>query len=415
MSDDAILAVCVKEVADLIGCDAGALDTASPLMTLGIDSMGGMQLMVSLENKFRVHLAEDVFFEEGTTLQTLVPIIKCGGQLGPRALLVDLAKFSGIEMVNSDEQMKSVKVRKERLMKCSKKASIMTGKFEDGICFQPGQGGGPTQQELKAIGAIKNVSVMFSIMVLGLVGIVFFFLNPQPAALVSSAILFSCYMAKGYFAQFPAGGRRHPLKVALLKFFNFRAIVEGQHDEQTRGPELFVTCSGGDASAGAVLLGLTATSVFGKGLYTLVRSRLLTEAPVLSYYLAAIGVRNYSPELAQKKLSQGNCVAVSAAAPGAPGTVVCVKTLRRHIRLAMATGAALVPCYAFGDSVQQGFSLKQVPVTQLVGEPISVPNTENPSEELVFEYFELFSKGLRKLLRAHAGAYDGRVPQLQMK
>mmetsp|Transcript_134 Transcript_134/g.153 ORF Transcript_134/g.153 Transcript_134/m.153 type:complete len:1054 (-) Transcript_134:272-3433(-) len=411
MADEDILNICVKEVADLIACDAASLPTDAPLMTLGIDSMGGMQLMVTLENKFRVHLAEDVFFEEGTTLQTLVPIIKCGGQLGPRALLIDTVKFTGIEMVNSDEQMKSKKVRNERLMKCSKKASIMTGRFADGICQEADKKAGKAEEaEVKSVGMQV---IVFGLFMAGNVAIFLYFLN-IPFALCAIALsVLGCHVAKGYFAKFPAAGRRSPLKLALLKFFNFKVIMEGAHEEGT--PELFVTIPNAQIPTGQLLLALTAESVFGKGMYAMINSMLI-EVPVVGYYLCAIGARTFSKDLTKKKLAEGCSVGVTAAHSKYPNEpVISSLLLREYIKIAMATGAQIVPCYGFGSAQAQGIFPVRTNVTEAIGEPISLPNTENPSEELVYEYFEMFMKALRKLVKTHGAAYDGNLPEIQLK
>lgn len=412
MSDQEILEICCKEVAALIQCDPNSLPTDAPLMTLGIDSMGGMQLMVGLENKFRVRISEDVFFETSTTLQTLVPIIKTGGQLGPRALLIDTVKFTELEMINPAEQLKNEKVRMERLMKVSSKASILTGKFADDACKDVSVGLKDCKKE--AILLVFYHSALSCAFIVGLVLIFLFFFVPSFAMGLSAMVVFAAYSLKAYFASFPAAGRRHPLKMSLLKYFNFKVVMEGAHDADTL--EIFITAPNSSLPVGQLLLASTAESVFGKGFHPLINSYWI-EVPVVGYYLCALGARTYSDDIAKRYMSQGKSVGVSIGHPKHLNEdVLSYSLLRRYIRLAMASGASLVPCYGFGNTNVQGIIPSQANIVELVGEPISVPNTSNPTDELIKEYQDLFINALKKLVKTHEEAYAFNFhPQISFK
>lgn len=117
-----------------------------------------------------------------------------------------------------------------------------------------------------------------------------------------------------------------------------------------------------------------------------------------------------------------------------PGTADLVLNKRLgFVKLALAEGASIVPCFAFGEnelfevitnptmdrisgliktyfgfttplvhgrgvfSYNYGILPRRKPITIVVGEPIDTPRTANPSEELVLDYHKQYTDGLKRI------------------
>ncbi|XP_007507676.2 diacylglycerol O-acyltransferase 2-like protein 6 isoform X1 [Monodelphis domestica] len=175
--------------------------------------------------------------------------------------------------------------------------------------------------------------------------------------------------------------------------------------------------------------------------------------PIVREFLMAKGICPASPSAMKHLLTErgsGNAVILmvggaAEALLAQPGkATLFLKNRKGFVRLALQTGAYLVPSYSFGENetfnqkffpdgswlsfIQrkikatlgiticvfygQGFTrhswgflpLRQ-PITTVVGEPLPIPNVEEPCQEMVDRYHALYLKALRELFDEHKAKY----------
>ncbi|XP_021089269.1 diacylglycerol O-acyltransferase 2-like protein 6 isoform X2 [Mesocricetus auratus] len=179
--------------------------------------------------------------------------------------------------------------------------------------------------------------------------------------------------------------------------------------------------------------------------------------PIVRDYVMSMGICPVSELALKHKLTQkgsGNAVIIvvggaSEALLCRPGaSMVYLKNHKGFVKLALKTGAYLVPSYSFGenDTFNQetfpegtwlrffqknfqkigkkilglsfctfhgrgltrsswGFLPFNHPITTVVGEPMPVPTIYDPDKETVAKYFELYVSALRKLFDQHKTKY----------
>lgn len=99
-----------------------------------------------------------------------------------------------------------------------------------------------------------------------------------------------------------------------------------------------------------------------------------------------------------------------------------LKTRKGFVRIALQTGASLVPAISFGENntFEQNccklLSFKgRVPITIVVGDPIHVEENVSPSEEQINEVHEIFCKQIRELFEKHKGNYVENSDQVELE
>ncbi len=106
----------------------------------------------------------------------------------------------------------------------------------------------------------------------------------------------------------------------------------------------------------------------------------------------------------------------------APDTYKFVlKNRKGFVRIALKTGASLVPAISFGEN--NTFDLNgwllcfngRVPITTVVGKPIHVEENISPSVEDVDEVHERFCKQIRELFDEHKSKYVENFDRVELE
>ncbi|XP_052027904.1 diacylglycerol O-acyltransferase 2-like protein 6 [Apodemus sylvaticus] len=179
--------------------------------------------------------------------------------------------------------------------------------------------------------------------------------------------------------------------------------------------------------------------------------------PFVRDYVMSMGICPVSESALMYKLTQqGSGNAVIIVPGGASESLLCrpgvstvlLKKRQGFVKLALKTGAYLVPSYSFGENEAYnqetfpegtwlrffqknfqkigkrilginfctfhgrgltrgswGFLPFNHPITTVVGEPLPVPKILNPDKDTVAKYFELYISALRKLFDQHKAEY----------
>ena len=126
MPDAEVLKLLQGIIADVLKTEPDKVLPEIPFMDLGLGSMEGMQLLGVLEDRMGAVLPQEILFEEETTLQSLVPLVKAGGSVSlKRTTVVDAAHLSAIDIPRQSE-----KERRTRLLKVIQKSSWQTGQLK---------------------------------------------------------------------------------------------------------------------------------------------------------------------------------------------------------------------------------------------------------------------------------------------
>ncbi|XP_037036414.1 diacylglycerol O-acyltransferase 2-like protein 6 [Bradysia coprophila] len=98
-----------------------------------------------------------------------------------------------------------------------------------------------------------------------------------------------------------------------------------------------------------------------------------------------------------------------------------LKNRKGFVRIALKTGASLVPAISFGENNTfdlNGWRFRfngRVPITTVVGAPIRVQKNPHPDDDEVNEVHELFCKAIRVLFEEHKGHYVENSDKVQLE
>eukprot|EP00455_Lapot_gusevi_P054262 TRINITY_DN8657_c0_g1_i7.p1 TRINITY_DN8657_c0_g1~~TRINITY_DN8657_c0_g1_i7.p1 ORF type:complete len:177 (+),score=39.77 TRINITY_DN8657_c0_g1_i7:253-783(+) len=166
--------------------------------------------------------------------------------------------------------------------------------------------------------------------------------------------------------------------------------------------------------------------------------------------MAWLGIIDAGRNSAYKALKKGHSLGLSSGGIAeifectSEHETIVMEDRKGFVKLAMQTGAKLVPCYLFGNTKAltcltdsagrlQRLSRKlrasitlfwgrfflpipyRVPISGVMGLPLDVPFDENPSRELVNEYHAKFIARLNELFDEHKHAYGWADRELIVK
>lgn len=169
-------------------------------------------------------------------------------------------------------------------------------------------------------------------------------------------------------------------------------------------------------------------------------------APVYNVYLRLAGCKPCDRDTFKGLLLQGRSVGVIPggiaemfeAGRGRAAEVLAVRQRKGFVRIALETGAQIVPCYCFGNSqlfhtpAADGSAAQSVlarasralrlslvvfwgrwglpvpfraPLLTVIGTPLPFPKVADPSPELVNEYHDLYLRETRRIYEKYRNAY----------
>jgi len=193
--------------------------------------------------------------------------------------------------------------------------------------------------------------------------------------------------------------------------------------------------------------------LFGDFLNRPTAAPAVLKIPIISYFLKAIGYIDAASSSIKKAVSRGENVGVVL--DGIAGMfqkdskveVGYVRERKGIVKIALTTGAPLVPCYGFGHSdmwrilldpfgILEKISLalnvsvtpfcgrpfgllpfgppKRTPVLLAFGEPIIVPKVENPTNEQIEEYHSKLMDGYLEVFNKHKASYGWADKKLKL-
>ena len=362
--------------------------------------MEGMQLLALLEERYGVTLPQDLLFEDDTTLHALAVVLKAGGRVAPRPVLVDGAALAAREAdAGADDAAtlagKRERLRQERLRAASAKPSLQTGKFAPGAFDAAPMGAAEQRRAGLALALlVAGPAVLLAPLALALVA--FVALRPSSAADAARALALALALvlvspplvarrARAAFARSRA-------RALALRFFSFRVLFETALAKD----EPLVVCLAQRAgpNPSVALAGLAALfdGVFGAPLTALVPGPSLGRAGS-GHALRALGCRARAPGALGALLDASAAVCVGCAAPDGGAGEDGADTAEA-VRVAMQKGASLVPALALGEPAAPS---TRAAVLVVLGAPIALPHTSDPSAELVREYHEQLVAATRAL------------------
>jgi 1-acyl-sn-glycerol-3-phosphate acyltransferase len=225
----------------------------------------------------------------------------------------------------------------------------------------------------------------------------------------------------------------------ILKYFSFRGIWVDQKHPLPDKQYILVAPPHGAFPLGNLCTILAAPRIMKKRIRGLAASAVF-HLPGFRQLLTWAGCISASRDVALKELMRGESLGVSSGGiaeifetNGQHETII-LKNRFGLAKLALRTGAALVPCFVFGNSealslwydnrgILQFLSRKfrvslfffwgrwglpipyRTSITGVMGEPMEVQKKENPTDDEVMELHFRFMKAMKELFDTHKTAY----------
>jgi hypothetical protein len=228
----------------------------------------------------------------------------------------------------------------------------------------------------------------------------------------------------------------------ILRYFSFKVIY--QEKLQAHKPRILCAPPHGVFPFGNIVTMIAFPSVMGFSFRGLASSMAL-RAPIFRQLLCTVGTVDASKETALKLLnrnvtlgiSTGGVAEVFEANSPSGDEVVVLKNRKGMIKLAIQTGADIMPCYLFGNthlydlytggslghnllrrlSRQLGFALivfwgrwflpipYRIPILGVMGDAIHVEKKDQPSQEDIDRIHEILLRDMQALFDEYKGLY----------
>jgi 1-acyl-sn-glycerol-3-phosphate acyltransferase len=239
--------------------------------------------------------------------------------------------------------------------------------------------------------------------------------------------------------NFNKNSSRGWLSSLLLKYFSYRGLWN--YYIPTDRPSIIVTPPHGVFPFGSILGLLSVPRTANRYLRGIAANALLY-VPIMGNLLKYIGVIDANKKVVKKALSNGELIGVSSGGiaeifesnAGQCQEVIILKSRHGLCKLALETGAYLIPAYVFGNnacftSVYDNYGIMKrlsrylrisivffygrfflpipyrVPILSCLGTPIPVVKCENPTNEQINELLEKLQEGVKELFDKHKAAY----------
>lgn len=226
----------------------------------------------------------------------------------------------------------------------------------------------------------------------------------------------------------------------IIRYFSYKFIFEEYLPEGK--PRILVAPPHGVWPQGNLLTLCGYPTIFGYSFRGLASSAVFV-TPIFRQILTAIGCIDASRSSAAKALNSNLTVGISTGGVAEvfeannKDEIIILKNRKGLVKLALTTGAELVPCYLFGNTriyslftggkIGHAFFRKlsrkigfatiifwgrfflpipyRKPIFGVMGKPIPVVKTENPSDEQINELHELLLKRMEDLFDTYKDLY----------
>jgi len=420
-----VLAVLYQVVAACTGRHVSEIIPDVPLVSLGMDSMRGIELQSGLERKFTVMLPDELLFESDVTLQTICNTLIAGGHFKPRPIIVDawkvLEEVRKIEAASKGRQTQKGALSNQWFKNNAIKANIDTYKFHDNCALK--------SAPLKPIE--DAYFIMCSFMTFGgsiVVAIVFLMLTlllPMRIALSIAILLLSFLLLQSLMGtSWPPSLKKSSIFEYSLRYFSYKVIVEKKFT--TSVPSIYAMCPHGEFSVGSIIQTLINEYINGENIQMLVSPKSFY-IPVYNLFLKLVGCKSLdakgavlSSTIGKLRRSVGLLPSRNNDSDDSKSVSITIKNSKDFIRTALIEGTQIIPCYTFGNT--QLFQHKKTiffwsngrfglpipvrhPLLTIIGRPIQCPHTTKPSAELVHEYHDIYLSEIRRIFETYKNTY----------
>lgn len=451
-----ILAQCIKRSPETIQVDY-------PVAAMGLDSAQGIHLQALLDHRFTVPIPEALMFETDTTLTTIGHSLIAGGVHRHRPIMIRAidvlegeAKRNGVDNANilvvavrmiakqylglnlaprkraTGGQMKPT-LPPQWFKEHQQQANIDTLRFPDNSALQT-----------VPMTSVQEYGYFFY--ALQLFGI-FFWL---PALLMALVMLTSWKVSVpvlvGFYAfnfipnyeAWPPAFRTHFVNRLIARYYSYRTIIEAPLDAYDGVPSIYAMGPHGVFGIGPTFQAMINGLMNGEDFHMLA-APVVFSFPIYGMLLKMLGLQSVERNSFVGLLRRGHSVGVI---PGgiaemfalrADEETMMIASRKGFVKIALETGAQIVPSYCFGNSrtftagsapwlaslsrmlrtsiiIFWGrFGLPiphRVPLLTVLGRPIIVPKVDNPSPELVHEYHERYLREVRRLYDTYKNTYN---------
>ena len=400
--------------------------------------MRSVQLQTLLEETFTVSLPDELLFDPDVTLVTIATSLRNGGIANPRPVMYKAWEVVDDLRANLTKSRSTVVPRGvlpgNILKKHEIKANIDTANFPDACALQEATFS-PHEKIMFALLAISFVGVFFW---LPIILFVFFAYLPIKVSTALSVVLISLGLGYPKTRSWPPQFRTHYLTYLSLKFFSYRVIREDP--SEVKQASIYSFHPHGVFPIPTALQAVVNEFIVGESFHTLSASAVFY-IPFYASFLKALAYKDISRETFLSTLTAGRSVALN---PGGiaemfllpssnEGEKLMMNNRKGFIKIALETGSPIIPVFTYGhsqtfsaytNSLLEYLSRKyrlslilfwgmygvpipyRVPLCSVLGRAINCPKVENPSPELIHEYYELYCCELQRLYKKYSNTYN---------
>lgn len=454
-----IIAKCLEVSSDTVRTDV-------PISMLGIHSAQGILLQAYLDNRYSIALPDAMLFEIDATITSLAKSFSLGGQFWHRPVMINMLDVFNAEVQRNGADNRDFYIRAlstivknitgSRKKKSSNmktvlspqwfkehqlKAHIDTLRFPDGcarvvlpITF--------SQQLVYFFYALVMYGVFFWVPIL--IGSLFYCLSLHVATMTTLGILAFVYLPN--YEEWPPAFRTHRASGLLARYFSYRTIIEAPTSDYENLPSIYAFGPHGVFGLAPTFQAIMNGLVVGEEMHFLAAPAAFY-VPFYNMLLAMMGFKSVDRSTFTKLLKSGRSVGVLPGgiaemfAISKDEEVLMVQNRKGFIKIALQTGAQIVPCYCFGNtqtfssgSTQWLASLSRIlrmsfivfwgrfglpiphrtPLLTVLGRPISCPKMDKsePSAEMINEYHELYLRETRRIYDTYKNTYNWETKNL---
>jgi len=406
MSDDDILNLLLQLIAKILKEDTKKFDVNVPVMKLGLGSMEGMYFLSLIEQQFGAVIPEELFFDEQVTLKSLVQLVRTRAIPGVRPILIHCPKV--LDLISSNKNIRPLQAFAQTCVK----SDMITHKFKESEikplltnnCFIKSS----DELSVKILFATLNYLHIFFILICILSSLLFGVITGLIVMLTLGALSISLpFLVKNYLIT---------LNRALVSFYSFTIVSEFpmQENGSNKSKYLFVALPNNSESFDqkiAMTLFLNFQKMLvGSQIQNIISPSSFRVTEFLQkFFFQSFGIVFGNLGSVKKFLLNGKSVLFCPFAQNIKEKSKEVCVLRKQteiIKIAMETGAEIVPVYF--TSLQKGSTspYSRKPLVAFVATPISVPHTSSPTPELIYQSNDELITSVKAIYRKYCSDID---------
>lgn len=358
------------------GDEVISLSADTPIASLGLDSMKIFELQETISRKFTIQLADEIIFNPDATIRSLSEALISGGVTTYRPYMIETWKMAeqAIKLWGHLPKEPAGALPEKWIHDNKILSHISTHQFPDNSALE----------ETYFAKSHEIFFTIFAMLIFGIfvyipvIGIYLFFIIPWQIYL-TFLVIFLTIVYTLPMDTWPPFKRVYFLTVMACKYFSLRIVVDAPHDLAT--PSIYALEPHGIAPCAQPIQNHINAFLLGESFHLLVANAAFW-MPVYNIILKLWSARPADSKTFLRTLESGESVGlipggiaemfeVDNTPPHDEYEVLHIHNRKGFIKLALQTGAQIIPCYCFGNT--QVFHTMKTDFQQWISRQLGIP------------------------------------------